>query len=64
MGEILKKLIGQRKHIIISINNKFLHFNGVIEEITPTHIFFIDKFNKSLVFKIENLVEISEIVKE
>ena len=53
--------IGKKYKFLIIIESRKLFFTGVIKDISLTHFTFIDKENKTLSFRLTDLVEAEEV---
>lgn len=57
----MKGYLYLNKKCFISVkpnNNNILNFKGIVKEISKTHITFIDKFNRTMSYRLTDLVEI------
>jgi len=59
----MKELIGKICKIQIRCNEKSLFFTAKITEISDTHIFFIDKFQKFCSYRVADIIQIREVGK-
>lgn len=57
----MKNLIGKTCNIHIERKDKDLFYTAKIIYINDTHIYFIDKFNDSYLYKLADIVEVSNI---
>lgn len=54
----MQQMIGKRVKMHFKVDKKDLFYSGVIQDITDTHIFFKDKYDELLAFRICDLVEL------
>lgn len=61
MGEYdenLKGYINKRCFISVEPSNKILNFTGIVKGISNTHITFIDRLDRTMSYRLTDLVEI------
>jgi hypothetical protein len=57
----MKELIGKRCRMQVLVNGTSLSYTAKLNDMSSTHVHITDKFNKEYFFRIQDIVEISEV---